>query len=121
MSAANKAKGTKWERDIVEYLTPVFETTRLPRTGAKDEGDAEVRLRDNLRLVLEAKAVKSINLADFVDQALTESGHREDRTGVPTYGAAIVKRRNKGTGDGYVVFSLEEFREFLVAVLHGRS
>ena len=121
MSAANKAKGTKWERDIVEYLTPVFETTRLPRTGAKDEGDAEVRLRDNLRLILEAKAVKSINLADFVDQVLTESGHREDRTGVPTYGAAIVKRRNKGTGEGYVVFSLEEFREFLVAVLHGRS
>jgi len=116
MSAANKAKGTKWERDVVEYLTPVFETTRLPRTGAKDEGDAEVRIKDYLRLVLEAKAVKAINLADFVDQAVLEAGHREDRTGVPTWGAAVIKRRNKSVGDGYVVFSLEEFREFLVAV-----
>ncbi|OSC76484.1 hypothetical protein B5180_01635 [Streptomyces sp. BF-3] len=47
---------------------------------------------------LEAKAEKTITLADYIAQANREAVH----AGQP-YGCAVVKRRMKGTADGYVV------------------
>lgn len=109
MSSRNKAKGTEWERDLVEHLAVAHDATRLPRTGAKDEGDVEVRLRDDVRLILEAKNHKAMQLSDWVRQAEVEADHREQRTKVPTMGAVAVKRRQKGTGDGYIVMTVDDF------------
>ncbi|MFD5198846.1 hypothetical protein ACFWM7_01485 [Streptomyces sp. NPDC058375] len=47
---------------------------------------------------LEAKAEKTITLSSYIAQANKEAVH----AGQP-YGCAVVKRRMKGTADGYVV------------------
>lgn len=108
MSSANKAKGTRWEREVVDHLAVAHDVTRLPRTGTKDEGDIEVRLKD-CRLILEAKNHKSFALSDWISQAQVESDHREARTGIATAGAVAIKRRNHGVGDGYVVMTIDDF------------
>jgi hypothetical protein len=62
--------------------------------GARDIGDI-----DGYYLhALEAKAEKSITLADYIAQANREAIH----AGMP-FGCAVVKRRMKGVADGYVV------------------
>ncbi|MYW28349.1 hypothetical protein GT040_03440 [Streptomyces sp. SID2119] len=47
---------------------------------------------------LEAKAEKTITLASYIAQANKEAVNADQ-----PYGCAIVKRRMKGTADGYVV------------------
>lgn len=62
--------------------------------GARDIGDI-----DGYYLhAVEAKAEKTITLADYIAQANREAVH----AGMP-FGCAVVKRRMKGTADGYVV------------------
>ncbi len=62
--------------------------------GARDIGDI-----DGYYLhAVEAKAEKTITLADYIEQANREAVH----AGQP-FGCAVVKRRMKGTADGYVV------------------
>ncbi|PPS86460.1 hypothetical protein [Streptomyces sp. MH60] len=62
--------------------------------GARDIGDL-----DGYYLhAVEAKAEKTITLADYIAQANREAIH----AGQP-FGCAVVKRRMKGTADGYVV------------------
>ncbi|KUN16555.1 hypothetical protein AQJ23_44995 [Streptomyces antibioticus] len=65
--------------------------------GARDIGDV-----DGYYLhALEAKAEKSITLADYIAQANREAIH----AGQP-FGCAVVKRRMRGVADGYVVRDL---------------
>ena len=43
MSAANKRKGSAWERDLEDYLNEQgLEARRLPRAGNKDIGDVAI-------------------------------------------------------------------------------
>ncbi|MBT2412681.1 hypothetical protein J7I94_19300 [Streptomyces sp. ISL-12] len=94
--SASKAKGTAWESAIVGYLREHHNpgARRNVQMGARDIGDI-----DGYYLhALEAKAEKSITLADYIEQANREAIH----AGQP-YGCAVVKRRMKGTADGYVV------------------
>lgn len=94
--SANKAKGTAWESLIVNYLRLMHnpDARRNVQMGAKDIGDI-----DGYYLhALEAKAEKSITLADYIAQANREAVH----AGQP-FGCAVVKRRMKGVADGYVV------------------
>jgi hypothetical protein len=91
-----KAKGTAWESAIVGYLREQHNpgARRNVQMGARDIGDI-----DGYYLhALEAKAEKSITLADYIAQANREAVH----AGQP-FGCAVVKRRMKGVGDGYVV------------------
>lgn len=62
--------------------------------GARDIGD----LAGYYLHAVEAKAEKTITLADYIAQANREAIH----AGQP-FGCAVVKRRMKGTADGYVV------------------
>jgi len=109
MSSANKAKGTRFESEIVELLAEQFDAQRLPRTGVKDEGDVEVRF-DKFRLVIEAKNHKGLNLADWVKQAEVEADNREAKLGdtacVPV---VFAKRRGKSVANAYVVMDASEF------------
>lgn len=109
MSSANKAKGTQFEREIAELFTAWFEAQRLPRTGAKDEGDIEVRVTDQVRLILEAKNHKSLALADWIRQAEVEADHREAKTGKACVPVVVAKRRGKGVAQSYVVMQADEF------------
>lgn len=120
MSAANKAKGTRFETAIVDHMSERgIYARRLPRTGVKDVGDVELRLGDVV-VTLEAKATKQIDLAQFVREAEIEARNYADKfKHEETYGAAVVKRRMKGTGEAYVVMELDEFLDLVMRILNG--
>nr|WP_245695519.1 hypothetical protein [Streptomyces antibioticus] len=95
----SKTKGTAWESAIVAYLREHHDpgAHRNVQMGARDIGDV-----DGYYLhALEAKAEKSITLADYIAQANREAIH----AGQP-FGCAVVKRRMRGVADGYVVRDL---------------
>lgn len=120
MTNRNKAKGTAWEsavRDflnralgLVDEVTAMFydptdpdNVHRKAQEGRADVGDLWAR-----PFVLEAKNERTIRLSAYVEQAEAEAVN----AGLP-YGAAVVKRRGKGVGAGYVVMSLATFARFL--------
>ena len=94
----NKQAGTRWESAVVVYLREQgVDARRVAQTGVRDLGD--IHAGD---WTLEAKSVKSVDLASFIDQA-----ERERENAGKQYGVAIVKRRSHGTAKGYAVMTLE--------------
>lgn len=100
---ASKAKGTKWESEIVRYLIqsgwPHAERRAL--NGAKDKGD----IAGIPGLVVEAKNENRVSLSTWVDEAEVEGEN---------FGTAVaaVWAHRKGRGsaaDGYVVMTGEQF------------
>lgn len=115
MSNPNKAKGTKWESDVRDFLRESgLDVEVLRQRGSVDEGDGVVRSPLG-RFVLEAKNHRTISLPEFVRQARAEAElFAETRQlNVPVTGVAVVKARGKSTGDGFVVLSLADFRDLL--------
>ena len=113
MSAANKAKGSKWEIDLENYFNNVgLHARRLPRAGSKDIGDVSVTVKD-FTLVIEAKNVKSVDMAEFLRQALIESENYEVKYGVPTVPIVIVKARQKNVAEGRVTMTVETLVDLL--------
>jgi len=107
VTSANKAKGSQWERDVAAYLRENGFPMADRRYGAgvrEDKGD----LVGVPRFALECKNQASINLAQFLEEALIEAKHAKAQ-----FGAAIIKRRRKATKDAYVVMSLEQFAELI--------
>lgn len=110
MSSASKAKGTLFEREIVDVFATSFDVQRLPRAGAKDEGDVEVRLIDGVRLIVEAKNHKALALSDWLRQAEVEADNREAKIGdIACVPVVFAKRRGKNALHSYVVMDAEEF------------
>ncbi|MFG2292016.1 hypothetical protein [Streptomyces sp. NPDC048603] len=99
MGNASKAKGTAWESALVSYFREHHnpEARRNVQMGAKDIGD----IAGYYLHAVEAKAEKTITLADYIVQANREAVH----AGEP-FGCAVVKRRMKGAADAYVVRDL---------------
>lgn len=113
MSAANKARGSRWEAQIEEHLnTCGLKARRLPRSGSKDIGDVAVELANSV-IVIEAKNVKAADMAQFLREADVEADNYEDKYKVPTLGVVVTKTRQKGTGEGRVVMTLDTFVELL--------
>lgn len=113
MSAANKAKGSRWERELEDYLNAcALHARRLPRAGNKDIGDVSVTVGDFV-IVIEAKNVKAANMADFLRQADVESDHYEEKYGVPTVPVVITKTRQKGAGEGRVTMTVDTLLDLL--------
>lgn len=99
----SKQKGTSWESAIVDYLRaygwPHVERRTL--NGALDRGD----IAGIPGVVIEAKSVKTITLATFVDEAEKEGAN--DKADVAV---AWIKRRGRSTADyGYVVMQGNQF------------
>lgn len=118
MSAANKAKGSRYESAACDTLQGMgVKAKRLPRTGANDIGDAAFPV-NNGTIVLELKARKQIDLAQFVKESLIESANYEHKypAEAPAFGAAVIKRRQKSIEESYVVMELSEFVDMLKAV-----
>ena len=106
MSAA-RAKGTAWETAIVNYLIGegFVMAERRALAGALDKGD----ITGIPGVVIEAKNCKTINLAQFVDEANVEAINANADVGV-----AWVKRRGKTSpAEAYVVMSGTTFIELL--------
>lgn len=118
MSAANKAKGTRFESQVADHLQMVgVRAKRLPRAGVNDIGDIAFPLAEGT-MVLEAKARKVMDFATWVREAETEAVNYEHKypAEAPAFGAAVVKRRQKGIDESYVVLTLAEFVALLQKV-----
>lgn len=104
--SASKRKGSKWERDVVEFLRvngfPYVERRALE--GINDRGD----IAGIPGVVLECKATKAIDLAT----AMTEAEKEAKNAGVRIF-AAVIKRRMKPTSEAYGVVPLWLLAELL--------
>lgn len=99
----SKAKGTSWESAISAWLRDQgwLYVERRPLSGASDRGD----IAGIPGVVIEAKSVKSITLASFLDEAKKERDNDHASLGV-----AWVKRAGKSSpADGYVVMDGQQF------------
>lgn len=98
MSAA-KAKGTKWETAIVDYLrgNGAPHAERRAGSGTKDRGD----IAGLIGIVVEAKSHTGLNLAGWLAEAEQERVNAGAELAVVWH-----KRRGKtSAGDGYVTMS----------------
>jgi hypothetical protein len=95
----SRAKGTRWESAVVDYLrgAGVPHAERRASNGSKDRGD----VAGIPGVVIEAKNAATVTLASWLDEAEAERVND---------GAAVAvvwhHRRGKGSpGDGYVTMS----------------
>lgn len=98
MTNKSKAKGTRWESAIRDWLNTLgFTTWREAQHGAKDQGD----IMGIPYWTLEAKDEKTITLAAYMKELEAEIANHDT-----TFGAVIVKRKGKGVADAYAVMPL---------------
>lgn len=106
MTNANKRKGDEWERATVELMQEagLLYVERAYGAGRPDDrGDL-----DGLpRWVIDCKDHAAHDFAGWLDSIHAKKRHEDD------YGAAIVKRRRRPTGEGYVVMRLDDFARLL--------
>jgi Holliday junction resolvase len=104
-------KGPLWETTLLKYLREhQLDAERLRLTGKEDEGDLVVK--DGGVVIVEAKNEKKIDLAGYLREAEAEARsyakHRKLDPDLITP-VAIIKRRNHGAGQAYVVMTVDTF------------
>ena len=111
---SHKARGATFETDIKDWFREHgYDSERLARTGAKDEGDVVVR-KDFLGGigVIEAKAPGQsgrIDLSGWTKEAQVEATHYAEARGIKRediVSAVIIKARGKSISDAYLVLRL---------------
>jgi hypothetical protein len=105
----NKAKGTRAESAVVDYLRALWwpHAERRTATGRNDRGD--VNLANGLPVVIEVKNHAAMSLAEWVDEANQESANADAEFGVVWH-----KRRGKGSpAEWYVTMTGATFAELL--------
>lgn len=113
-NAANKARGSLYERQLEEYINGEgVKCRRLPRAGSKDIGDLAIEFCNGHVIVLEAKNVKAVNMADFLRQAEVEADNYEDKYDTLAYPMVVVKARQKPVADSRVTIRLEDLLSLL--------
>ena len=113
MSSYNKAKGSKFETDVMKYLRSLGHfAERLAKAGASDEGDI-VTIIAGQTYILECKNRKKIDLPTFWAEAEKEAKNYAKARGLPGSPPAfvIVKRRNASIEQAWVVQPLEKWIE----------
>lgn len=114
-------KGSRYEREVLDYLREQgYDAERLRLSGKEDEGDLLIR-RDvpgivTSRFVLEAKNVKRMNLAGWVQEAEVEALNYADHRGLnydDVHWAVVHKKHGKGVAKSYVTLPLDEFLRLL--------
>lgn len=114
MSSASKAKGTRFESAIVNYINGVGDipigARRIVQTGAQDSGDIIAG-----RWIIQAKDRAQLDMSGSLDAAHKQRvhyahGHPHEQA---DYAVAILKRRAHGIGDSYVVIDLATFTRLL--------
>ena len=111
---SHKQRGATFETDLRDYFRRNgYDSERLARTGARDEGDVVVR-KDFLGSigVIEAKAPGKdgrIDLSGWSKEAQVESQNYANSRGLDysqVLAAVIIKARGKAIEDAYLVFRL---------------
>ena len=101
---APKRRGDAFEREVAAFLCEHGHPYAERAYGAgrpQDVGDI-----DGLPgFVIECKAHRSLDLAAFLDEAVSEA-HNAGTDAVPV---VVAKRRGKPTGESYVVMRLADF------------
>ena len=111
MSSYNKVKGSKFETDVMKYLRKLGHfAERLAKAGSSDEGDI-VTVVAGQTYILECKNRKKIDLPAFWDEARVEARNYAKARGISVTPLAfvIVKRKNKGIEDAWVIQPLEQW------------
>jgi Holliday junction resolvase len=111
MSSYNKAKGSKFETDVMKYLRKLGHfAERLAKAGANDEGDI-VTIIAGQTYILECKNRKSLNLPAFWDEAQVEAKNYAKARGMVATPPAfvIVKRRQHGVEKAWVIQDLDQW------------
>ncbi len=111
MSSYNKAKGSKFETDVMKYLRKLGHfAERLAKAGSSDEGDI-VTIIAGQTYILECKNRKSIDLPQFWAEAQTEAANYAKARGLLDFPLAfvIVKRRQHGVEKAWVIQDLDQW------------
>lgn len=111
---SHKQRGATYETELRDYFRRNgYDSERLARTGARDEGDVVVR-KDFLGSigVIEAKAPGAngrIDLSGWTREAQLEAQHYAEHRELDKdiiLPAVIIKARGKKIADSYLVFRL---------------
>lgn len=111
---SHKARGANFETDLRDYFRRIgYDSERLARTGARDEGDVVVRADFFNRIgVIEAKAPGQsgrIDLSGWTKEAQIEAKHYAEARGIKREAvlpAIVIKARGKTIADSYLVLRL---------------
>ena len=107
MASAAKAKGTRWESDLVKHLQAAgIPARRVAQSGQLDLGD----LHGIDPFVGQAKNYRDMTAG--LREGVAGANIQARRAGQP-YGVAFVKRPGKGTAEGYAVMDVETFTRLL--------
>ena len=110
----HKVRGATYETDIKDWFREHgYDSERLARTGAKDEGDVVVR-KDFLGSigVIECKAPgagNKVDLSGWSKEAQLEAVHYAEARGLSqeeVVAALVIKARGKSIADAYLVLRL---------------
>jgi Holliday junction resolvase len=111
MSQYNKAKGSKFETDVMKWLRSMgVLAERLTKAGSKDEGDM-VAVIAGETYILELKNRQTLSLPEFWREAQVEAlnyAKARDLGEVPL-SYVVVKRRNAGIEDAWVIQNLTQW------------
>ena len=111
VSSYNKAKGSKFETDVMKWLRALGHTAeRLRLAGTKDEGDL-VTIIAGQTYILELKNRKTLSLPTFWDEATSEAENYAKARGLSSSPPAfvIVKRRNASIEKAWVIQDLQSW------------
>jgi len=112
VSAATQ-KGSRFERQIADYLAAELNDDRIDRrvkTGAKDRGDiGGVRTIRGGRVVIEVKNHARHDLSGWLSEAHVEAGNDD-----APYGVVVFKRRGTAKpAEQYVLMDVATFTRLL--------
>lgn len=113
LSSYNKAKGSKFETDVMKWIRSLGHfCERLAKAGSADEGDLVAIIAGNV-YILECKNRKKLDLPTFWAEAEKEAKNYAKARGLPDSPPAfvIVKRRNAGIEQAWVIQTLEKWVE----------
>lgn len=109
--SANKAKGTRWEVAVREYLNERGLTAYRPaQEGFKDTGD----IHGVAFFAIQCKDWRSVT--DAVREG-TDGVQRQKKHADKPHGVNFVKRARKGTSQGYAVMTIEDWTTFYLDYL----
>jgi hypothetical protein len=110
MSSYNKAKGTKFESDVMKYLRKLGHfAERLAKAGANDEGDL-VTIIAGQTYILECKNRKSLDLPQFWAEAQTEAANYAKARGLVVEPPAfVIVKRQHGVEKAWVIQDLDQW------------
>lgn len=109
----NRRRGAQFEMDVLRYVREKagLPAERLRLAGKDDEGDVAVQ-DVGMVYVFEVKNAQKFDLSGWVGEAKREAANYARARGLDpatVMPVVVVKRRGKGTGEAFVVTTLDEF------------